>query len=166
MIRSAIRFVERALKPFCEIADGRIPACWRCENVQVIWHRNRRQNSPLIEPVEHSTAYLPRLSISKHTFARLDAKGNEINRALFPRQPVWNARRSAHDYRLIISPSHRDGLQINSQPHLVPADLPALVLFFQPAHQWLEVIHHRASGDVFAGSFFQNFAPIFGAAFF
>src|SRR6266576_725118 len=55
VIRSAIRFVEPALKPFCEIADGRIPACWRCENVQVIWHRNRGQNSPLIELLEHST---------------------------------------------------------------------------------------------------------------
>src|SRR5205809_4883253 len=65
--------------------------------MQVIRHRNRRQNSPLIELVEHSTAYFPRVSIGKHWFARLDTKRNEINRALFPRQPVWNARRSAHD---------------------------------------------------------------------
>ena len=65
VIRSAIRFVEPALKPFCEIADGRIPACWRCENVQMIWHRNRGQNSPLIELLEHNTAYIPRLSIGE-----------------------------------------------------------------------------------------------------
>src|SRR5437667_535555 len=91
VIRSAIRFVERALKPFCEIADGRIPACWRCENMQMIGHRNRRENFPPIELVEYSAAYCPRLSIGKHWFARLDAKGNEINRAVFPRQPVWNA---------------------------------------------------------------------------
>src|SRR6266550_4776972 len=65
VIRSAIRFVEPALKPFCEIADGRIPACWRCENVKVIWHRNRGQNSPLIELLERSTAYIPRLSIGE-----------------------------------------------------------------------------------------------------
>src|SRR6266480_5557869 len=45
---------------------------------------------------------------------------------------------------------------------LFPADLAAFVLLFEPAaHQWLEVIHHRAGGDVFAGRFFQNFAPIF-----
>ena len=72
--------------------------------------------------------------------------------------------------RLIITayqkPSHRDGLQINSQRHLFPADLAAFVLFFQPAHQRFEVFHHRASGDVFAGRFLQNFAPIFRAAFF
>src|SRR5205823_2063678 len=65
VIRSAMRFVEPALKPFCEIADGRIPACWCCENVQVIRHRNRRQNSPLIELLEHSTAYIPHLSIGE-----------------------------------------------------------------------------------------------------
>ena len=40
-----------------------------------------------------------------------------------------------------------------SRPMLVPADLAAFVLFFQPAHQRFEVFHHRASGDVFAGSF-------------
>jgi len=33
--------------------------------VQVIWHRNRGQNSPLIELLEHSTAYIPRLSIGE-----------------------------------------------------------------------------------------------------
>ena len=53
-----------------------------------------------------------------------------------------------------------------SRPMLVPADLAVFVLFFQPAHQRFEVFHHRASGDVFAGGFLQNFAPIFGAAFF
>ena len=49
---------------------------------------------------------------------------------------------------------------------LFPADLAAFVLFFQPAHQRLEVFHHRPSGDVFPGSFLQDFAPIFGGAFF
>jgi len=29
----------------------------------------------------------------------------------------------------------------------LPADLAAFVLFFQPAHQWFEVFHHRARGD-------------------
>jgi len=38
---------------------------WRRENVQVIWHRNRRQNPPLIELLEHITAYIPRLSIGE-----------------------------------------------------------------------------------------------------
>ena len=49
---------------------------------------------------------------------------------------------------------------------LVPADLAVFVLFFQPAHQRFEVFHHRAGGDIFAGSLLQHFAPIFGAAFF
>ncbi len=49
---------------------------------------------------------------------------------------------------------------------LLPPDLAAFVLFFEPAHQRFEVFHHRASKDVFADSFFQNFAPVFGAAFF
>ena len=48
----------------------------------------------------------------------------------------------------------------------VPADLAAFVLFFQPAHQWFEVVHHRARGDVFAGRFFRDVAPIFGADFY
>ena len=59
-----------------------------------------------------------------------------------------------------------DALTRNSDVELLPADLAAFVLFFEPAHQRFEVFHHRASGDVFAGSFLQNFAPIFGAAFF
>lgn len=71
-IRSAIRLVEPALKPFCEITDGRIPVCWHCENVQVIWHRNREQNSPLIELLEHRTAYIPRLSIGQDWLPSLD----------------------------------------------------------------------------------------------
>ena len=50
--------------------------------------------------------------------------------------------------------------------HLLPADLAAFVLFFEPAHQRFKVFHHRASGDVFAGRFLQDFAPIFGGAFF
>jgi hypothetical protein len=33
----------------------------------------------------------------------------------------------------------------------IPADLPAFVLFFQPAHERLEVIHHRAGRDVLTG---------------
>src|SRR6266576_1452130 len=48
---------------------------------------------------------------------------------------------------------------------LFPADGAAFVLFFKPSHQRFEVIHHRAGGDVFAGRFFQNFAPILCAAF-
>src|SRR6516225_4915317 len=47
-----------------------------------------------------------------------------------------------------------------------PADLAAFVLFFQPTHEGFEVFHHRARGDVFAGRVFQNFAPVFCAAFF
>jgi hypothetical protein len=37
-------------------------------------------------------------------------------------------------------------------------------LFFEAAHQRLEVLHHRASRDVLGGGFFQNFAPIFRPA--
>src|SRR5438552_9191888 len=37
----------------------------------------------------------------------------------------------------------------------LPPDLPAFVLFCQPAHQRFEVIHHRAGGDVFARRVFQ-----------
>ena len=48
---------------------------------------------------------------------------------------------------------------------LFPTDLTAFVLFLKPGHQRLEVFRHRASGDVFAGRFLQNFAPILGAAF-
>jgi hypothetical protein len=40
-----------------------------------------------------------------------------------------------------------------SPKELLPADLAAFVLFFEPAHQRLEVFHHRARGDVFAGGF-------------
>jgi len=50
--------------------------------------------------------------------------------------------------------------------HLLPADLLACVLFLKPSHQWFEVFHHRASGNVFAGRFLQDFAPIFWGAFF
>jgi RNA polymerase sigma factor (sigma-70 family) len=53
--------------------------------------------------------------------------------------------------------------------NLFPADLAAFVLVFQPRHGRLEVIHHRAGGDVFAGRFSQNFARIrldFGATFY
>ena len=53
-----------------------------------------------------------------------------------------------------------------SPKELIPADLAAFVLFLQPAHERLEIIHHRARGDVFAGRFLQNFAPILRAAFF
>ena len=112
VIRSAISFVEPALKPFREIADGCIPVSRRCENMQMIRHRNRRENSPLIQFVEHRATDFPRLNISEHRFASLDAKCNEINRALFPGQPIWNARWSAHDCQFIKSPSHRDGLQL------------------------------------------------------
>ena len=60
----------------------------------------------------------------------------------------------------------RSASRSESAIELFPADLAAFVLFFKPAHQRLEVFHHRAGGDVFAGRFFQNFAPIFGGAFF
>src|SRR5262249_28837182 len=75
------------------------------QNVQVIWHRNRRQNSPLVELVEHNTARFPSMGIRKHWFASVDAKRNEVNRGLFPRQPVWNPRRSAHlgNYQITVS---------------------------------------------------------------
>ena len=158
-------FVEPALKPFREIADGCIPVSRRCENMQMIRHRNRRENSPLIQLVEHSATCFPRSDISEHRFASLDANRNEINRALFPRQPIWNAWWSAHDCQFIRSPSHRDGLQ-RIRNRSLPSDLPTFVLFLQPAHQRLEVIHHRVGGDVFAGRFLQNFAPVFGASFF
>ncbi len=36
---------------------------------------------------------------------------------------------------------------------LLPADFAAFVLFLEPAHQRLEVFHHCASRDVFAGNF-------------
>ena len=36
---------------------------------------------------------------------------------------------------------------------LLPANLPAFVLFFEPGHQRLEIFHHRASGDVFSRRF-------------
>jgi len=49
---------------------------------------------------------------------------------------------------------------------LLPADLAAFVLFFEPAHEGLEVFHHSTCRNVFAGRFLQDFAPIFGGAFF
>jgi hypothetical protein len=49
---------------------------------------------------------------------------------------------------------------------LLPSDLAPFVLFFQPSHQWFEVFHHRASGDVLAGGFLQDFAPVFRSTFF
>ena len=52
------------------------------------------------------------------------------------------------------------------QRRLLPADLAAFVLFLKPTHQRFEVLHHRASGNVFAGRFLQDFAPIFAGAFF
>jgi hypothetical protein len=37
--------------------------------------------------------------------------------------------------------------------HLFPSDLAAFVLFFQPAHQRLEVISHGAGGVICMGKF-------------
>ena len=49
---------------------------------------------------------------------------------------------------------------------LVPADLAAFVLFFEPAHQRFEVFRHRASGDVFAGRFlYKRHQRLIGAYF-
>jgi hypothetical protein len=62
-------------------------------------------------------------------------------------------------------PSHRDGLQSIFNGSL-PADLPTLILFFQPAHKRLEVIHHCPGRDVLAGGLLQDFAPVFGSTFF
>src|SRR5438552_1195726 len=62
--------------------------------------------------------------------------------------------------------SFRESAQRADPTELLPADLAAFVLVFQPGHERLEVIHHRARGDVFACGFFQDFAPIFRAAFF
>ena len=157
-------FVEPALKPFREIADGCIPVSRRCENMQMIRHRNRRENSPLIQLVEHSATCFPRSDISEHRFASLDAKRNEINRTLFPRQPIWNAWWSAHDCQFIRSPSHRDGLQ-RIRNRSLPANLAAFVLFFQPAHQRLEIIHHCAGRDVLASGLPQDFTPVFSSTF-
>ena len=36
---------------------------------------------------------------------------------------------------------------------LLPPDLPPLVLFLQPALQWLEVFGHRTGGNIFPGRF-------------
>jgi hypothetical protein len=36
---------------------------------------------------------------------------------------------------------------------LIPTDLASFVLFLKPAHQRLEIFHHRAIGDVFVGRF-------------
>ena len=44
----------------------------------------------------------------------------------------------------------REGTRAGTRASL-PVDLAAFVLFFEPAHQWFEVFHHRASGDVFVG---------------
>jgi hypothetical protein len=59
------------------------------------------------------------------------------------------------------SPAHRDKdsadlqfpLRTVDTTALIPADLASFVLFFEPAHQRLEIFHHRASGDIFAGRF-------------
>src|SRR5215813_2585756 len=80
-------------------------------------------------------------------------------------RPMANIARDAvvaaqHQFR-----PKKEGTRAGTRASL-PADLAALVLFLQPAHQRLEVVHHRASGDVFAGRFFQYFSPVFGAAFF
>src|SRR4051795_1182039 len=48
---------------------------------------------------------------------------------------------------------------------LVPANLTAFVLFFEPGLKRLEVIRHGASRDIFAGRVLQDFAPVFGAPF-
>ena len=39
---------------------------------------------------------------------------------------------------------------------LIPVDLAAFVLFFQPGVQRFEVLGDGAGGDVFAGGFLQN----------
>ena len=45
---------------------------------------------------------------------------------------------------------------------LLPADGPAFVLLLQPAHQRLVVFEHRTRGEILAGRFLQDFAPVFG----
>ena len=47
---------------------------------------------------------------------------------------------------------------------LIPPDLPAFILFFEPALQRLEVFGHGTRGNIFPGRFFQYFAPIFRGA--
>ncbi len=48
---------------------------------------------------------------------------------------------------------------------LIPANLAAFVLFFEPGIEWFEIFGHGAGGNIFAGRLLQDFAPIFGAAF-
>ena len=59
----------------------------------------------------------------------------------------------------------RKGLKENSS-NLFPADLPATILFLQPAEQRLIVFNHRARGKILAGRVAQDFAPVLGAALF
>ena len=52
-----------------------------------------------------------------------------------------------------------------AQRFLIPTNRATLVLFFQPRLQRLEIFGHRARGNIFAGRFLQDFAPIFRRAF-
>ena len=47
---------------------------------------------------------------------------------------------------------------------VLPTDLPAFVLLFEPGHQRLEIVHHRAGRKIFAGRLFEHFAPVLRAS--
>jgi hypothetical protein len=57
----------------------------------------------------------------------------------------WSAARGRAGSSIVFGEA-----DLPSPKELLPADLAAFVLFLEPAHQRLEVFHHRASGDVFA----------------
>ena len=111
-------------------------------------------------------ATLKRLAHNHHN--RLEHESRRKDGALssrISRRARWNALSSRRWQRnqLLCAKKHR--VEDNAI-HLLPADLLACVLFLKPSHQWFEVFHHRASGNVFAGRFLQDFAPIFEGAFF
>lgn len=64
--------------------------------MQVIWHRDGSEEVPLIQAGESLEAKLPCSVVRQNRFPLLDAEGDEINRRLFPTEPIRNPVRARH----------------------------------------------------------------------
>src|SRR5438552_13666602 len=86
-----------ALEPFGETANRRVTISERRnQHVDMIWHRERGENCPLIQSRKRRATYIPGAMICQHVHAIGDAECNEVDRTFFPGQRIRNTRRSAH----------------------------------------------------------------------
>src|ERR1041385_4384964 len=93
--------VEPAFEPFRKCSDGSITiGNRRSEKMQMIRHGNSSQDRPSIQLVKDVATNPPRIVIVENSFPLRHAKCDEIDSALLPRQPTWDARWPTHDFRL------------------------------------------------------------------